>query len=123
MTPSTSTPDASPASASAPPTPSLEVVLTGLHLDIDPAVRELAQTKLDKLPRYYDRVSKVEVTLSPYDRHACQAELIAHVDGHEHFVAKAQHDEPAACIELAVDKLARQLHEYKEKRRNKKHAV
>ncbi|MEM7681465.1 MAG: ribosome-associated translation inhibitor RaiA [Planctomycetota bacterium] len=101
--------------------PALELTIAGRHFEVTEAFRSHLEEKAAKLPRFYDRVSKVEAVVEPVDGHTHTVELIAHVDGHEHFVAKSQHDEALGAADLAVEKLIRQLHDYKEKRRNKKH--
>ncbi|MEM6750063.1 MAG: ribosome-associated translation inhibitor RaiA [Planctomycetota bacterium] len=101
--------------------PELTVTVAGRHFEVTDAFRAHVEDKAAKLPKFYDRVSQVEAVVSPVDGHAHEVELIAHVDGHEHFVVTARHDEPLGAADLAVEKLTRRLHDYKEQRRNKKH--
>ena len=39
----------------------MEIVVTGRHMDITPAIREYATEKVSKLPRYFDRIQSIEV--------------------------------------------------------------
>ncbi|MCC6681519.1 MAG: ribosome-associated translation inhibitor RaiA [Phycisphaeraceae bacterium] len=100
----------------------MEVTVTGKHIDITDSIRQYAQEKVGKLPKFYDRITSVQVIADRYDSHRFQVELIAHVDGHEHVVASSQHDDLYACLDETVDKMGRQLHDLKDKLRNhKKH--
>lgn len=99
----------------------MDVKVTGKHLDITDAIRAYAQDKASRLSRFYDRLSTIEVLADKHDSHQYKIELIAHVDGHERFVASHTGDDLYACIDDTAAKMERQLHDYKEKRRNHKH--
>ena len=101
----------------------MEIIVSGKHVEITDSIRAYAMEKAGKLPRYYDRISTVEVLADRSDRHTYEIELVAHVDGHEHFVATGRHDDLYAAVDAAADKLTRQIHDYKERRRDsKKHS-
>ncbi len=98
----------------------MEIKISGKHVEITDAIREYASGKVDKLPRYYDRVQSITVVL---DRHAerMEVEIIAEAERHEPFVARTAGHDLYACIDEAVDKIERQLTDHKEKLRNRKH--
>lgn len=100
----------------------MDVKLTGKHIDITDPIRRYAEEKTARLPKFYDRVQSVEVVVDRNDSHRYKLEMIAHVDGHEHFVATVKGEDVYGCIDQVVDKLERQLHDYKEKRRDQKRA-
>ena len=100
----------------------MEVTVTGKHIDITDPIRQYAQEKIGRLTKFYDRITSVQAIADRYDSHRYQVELVAHVEGHEHFVATAQNDDLYACLDETVDKMGRQLHDYKDKLRNHKHA-
>lgn len=93
----------------------MDITVTGRHLDITDPIRTHATDKAGKLTRFFDRISKVEVVLGNKDKHTYDVELIAHVDGHEHFVAHGQHEDLYAAIDDAEHKLERQLADHKDK--------
>ncbi len=99
----------------------MDVIVTGRHIEITPPIRAYAEEKVSRLPRYYDRVNEIEVVADRHDSHRFAVELIVHVDGSEHFVAKGAGEDLYACIDETTDKMERQLHDHKEKRRNRKH--
>lgn len=100
----------------------METIVSGKRVEVTPALRTHAVQKTSRLPRHYDRIQRVDVLLDKHDSHAFEAEVIAHVDGTEHHVSKAHHDDLYACINEAVTKMERQLTTIKEKVRDaKKH--
>lgn len=93
----------------------MDILITGRHLDITDPIHDYTHDKAGKLSRYFDRISKVEIVLAHETKLNYDAEMIAHVDGHEHFVAHGQHEDVYAAIDLAESKLARQLTDHKDK--------
>lgn len=99
----------------------MEITVSGRHIEITGPIREYASEKVAKLPRYFDRVSMIEVVVEKRDHRLFDVELIVHADGHEHFVAHGNGDDLYACVDQAVDRMERQLTDHKEKLRNRKH--
>ncbi len=97
--------------------------VTGRHIEITDSIRTYATDKTAKLTRYFDRISQIEVVAGKTDQIHYDAELIVHVEGHDHFVAHGKGEELYACIDEAVNKMERQLTDHKEKLRNRKHPV
>jgi putative sigma-54 modulation protein len=98
----------------------MEIIVTGRHLEITDAIKKFATDKVSKLPRYYDRVQRISVIAAKKDR-AYDVELIVDVEHHEDFVTHVSGDDLYAIIDLAVDKAERQLTDFKERTRNRKH--
>lgn len=99
---------------------SLEISVTGRHLEITDAMSEFAREKVSRLQRLYDRVEAIDVVV---EHHAQQfrTEIVLRT-GHKHtFVAQVEADEFHKSVDLAIDKMERQLREHKEKLRNRKH--
>lgn len=101
----------------------MEVTVTGKHLEITPAIREYAQSKANKLPRYFDRVQSIEVIADRGEHHHYKVEYIVHAEHHDAFVARGRHEDLYACIDQVFDKMERQLTDFKEKLRNRKHSA
>lgn len=97
----------------------METRISGRHLDITPAIKEYASTKVAKLPRYFDRVQLIDIIAGKQERHGFEVEIIVQAEGHDRFVGKVKHDDLYACIDGAVDKLERQLTDHKEKVRKR----
>jgi putative sigma-54 modulation protein len=101
----------------------MEIIVSGKHLEVTEAIRQYATDKAQRFPRYYDRVASVEAVIDKPDSRHFGVELIVHVDGHEHFVASGTNVDLYAAIDETSSKIERQLHDYKEKLRNKKHTA
>ena len=98
----------------------MQVTVTGRHMGVSDSLREYCETKAERLARYFNRVREVEFILDGFDgRH--EVEMIVHADGAGPFVAKYQHDDAFAAVDLALDKVERQLRDHKERVRNRKH--
>ena len=93
----------------------MNITVTGRQFEVTDAIREFAHEKAGKLTRYFDRISRSEVILGRKDNHTYDVEIIAHVDGHEHFVAHGQHEDLYAAIDEAEHKIERQLRNHKAK--------
>ena len=95
--------------------------ITGKHIEITDAIREHAQEKVDKLPRYFDSITQIEVLVEGNEGGKQCVEVIVHAEHNDFLVAKEVGDDVYACIDLAIHKLERQLRKAKEKQRNHKH--
>lgn len=100
----------------------MQVTITGRHMPITEAIEQHAQEKAGKLSRYYDKLAKIEIVVDKAeDQRNYNVEFIAHVDGQDHLIANASHEDLYHGIEHAVQKMERQLTDIKEKLRNRKH--
>jgi putative sigma-54 modulation protein len=87
--------------------------LTGIHLDITPAIRAYVVAKLDRVTRHFDQVIDVNVVLS-VDKLRQKVEANVHVRGKDLHAESIEPDMYAA-IDCLADKLDRQVVRYKEK--------
>ncbi len=87
--------------------------LTGIHIEVTPALREQVTSKLDRVIRHFDHVISTHVILS-VDKLEQKAEVTLHVKGKD-FFADATHEDLYAAIDLLADKLDRQIVKHKEK--------
>ncbi len=94
--------------------------ITGKHFDITDEIRDHAQERTEKLPRYFDGINQVEVIIEGNGSDP-GVEVIARGEHGNIFVATESGDDTITCIDLAVHKLERQLRRKKEKQRNNKH--
>jgi putative sigma-54 modulation protein len=95
--------------------------ITGKHVEITDAIRNHAEEKTAKLPKYYNSVNQVEVIIDGGDGSDAIVEVIARAEHSNVFIAKESGQDTYACIDLAVHKLERQLRRKKKKQRNNKH--
>jgi putative sigma-54 modulation protein len=87
--------------------------LTGVHLDITPAIRAYVVSKLDRVNRHFDHVIDVTVVLS-VDKLRQKVEANVHVRGKDLHAEAVAPDMYAAIDDLA-DKLNRLVLKHKEK--------
>lgn len=97
----------------------MDITINGRHMPVTEAIEQHAREKAGKLSRYYDRLAKLEIVIAKADdqRHF-DVEFIAHVDGQDHLVATASHEDLYHGIENTVKKMERQLTDLKEKLRS-----
>lgn len=96
----------------------MRIDVIGRNLEITPAIQTHAETKAGKLPRYFDGVLAITLTISKDDHHkhgSFDVELLIDVQKHEDFVSKAHGPNVYALIDEVVDKGVRQLTDFKEK--------
>jgi len=87
--------------------------LTGVHLEITPAIRAYVVAKMDRVTRHFDHLIDVNVVLS-VDKLRHKVEANVHVRGREIHAESIEPDMYAAIDSLA-DKLDRQVVRHKEK--------
>ena len=92
--------------------------ITGKRFEITEAIRNYAEQKTSKLPRYYNSVNKIEVII---EGGINTVEIIASAEHNKVFIAEETGQDVYACIDRAVGKLERQLTRKKEKERDNRH--
>jgi putative sigma-54 modulation protein len=93
--------------------------IVGHQLEVTPAIRGHVTGKLQRIKRHFDHVLDVRVTLSA-SKLGQKAEVTLRVPGKEIHYACEQADLYAA-IDLLVDKLDRQVLEYKDRHSGRPH--
>jgi putative sigma-54 modulation protein len=82
------------------------------------AVKEYAESKIAKLPRYYDNVQSAEVVLDMEAEHAV-VEMIVTARRKATFVATHRGEDMYASIDLCLDKITEQLRRHKDRVRDR----
>ncbi len=96
------------------------VTVSSRHMAVSVPLKEYAQTKASKLTKYYDRISEIEVVIDDETKEM-KVEMIVSADHNHRLVAHHSDGDAYACIDSCVDKLERQLTDYKKLTRNRKH--
>ncbi len=93
----------------------MRITFTARHFKSSERLKEHAIAQVEKLKRYYDGILDIEIILD-YIKQQQVAEIIAKVYGTRLTVVEKSED-MYKSIDLAVDKLERQLKRYKGKLR------
>ncbi|MFQ5824640.1 MAG: ribosome hibernation-promoting factor, HPF/YfiA family [bacterium] len=94
----------------------MRINFTARHFKAPEKLKEYAEKKVQRLKRYYDGIIDCEIILD-YEKLNQVAEISAKVYG-QRLVAIEKSEDIFKSIDLAVDKLERQLKKFKEKLRN-----
>ncbi len=98
----------------------MQIQLTARHVEVTDDVRKHIQEKMDKLPRFYDRIHEVEVVLD-HQSEQFSVEIIVRTDRRHTIVVSETGPDTFALVDVLTDRLERQLTKHKEKNRNHKH--
>jgi putative sigma-54 modulation protein len=92
----------------------MNVIVTGRHLEITPAIRKYAEEKVGKFVRYLSDITEAVVTLSVEKKYRHKVEVLLKVNG-VLIQAESVTDEIYSAIDEVSEKLERQIKKYKEK--------
>ena len=84
------------------------------HGHVSDATRAMILEKLEKLPRLYDRVSSIEITVDLEHRDHPVVDLKVSSKKHD-FVAAGKAEKLLAAVDAVIDKMEQQLRKHKEK--------
>jgi len=98
----------------------MEIKISSKHMELTKAIEEYASGKIQKFPRYFDRVQQVVVVIDKA-KNGYTVEIITDVERHDSFIASSTHEDLYACIDLGIDRSVRQLKDHKSKLRDNKH--
>lgn len=91
----------------------MQMNITFRHLDPIDSLKNYAREKVDRVNKYLDRTTEAHVVLS-LERHLHHADITIH-SGTYVLRGKEKSEDMYASIDLAMDKIERQLKRYKEK--------
>lgn len=94
--------------------------ITGKHIEITEAIRQHAEEKTSKLPRYYNSINQIEVVVDGREGGSMSVEIIARAEHSKVFVGTEKGTDAYQCIDMAVHKLQQQLSKAKRRERDNK---
>lgn len=96
----------------------MNIQITARNIDLTDAIREYAEKKVSKLEKYFDHITEASVLLE-VQKNVHTVEVLLSAKGV--FMKGLEKSEDLyASIDLAVDKIEKQLVKYKEKLKDKK---
>lgn len=93
------------------------ITICAKHMELTEALTNYIKSKVGKLPRFFNGLQQLAVTIerAPIGYHV---EIRSDVERHKDFVCNYRHRDLYACVDLAVDRGARQLSNYKDRIRH-----
>ena len=98
----------------------MRIDVSARGMDLTDSVRGYAEEKAERLPRYYDGVEQILVVVEHEGSGRFSTEFRVDAEKHDTFVGLASAGSAFASIDLSLDKVARQLKDFKERLKNSK---
>ena len=96
----------------------MNIMVKGRHMEVTDALREYVENKVVKLPKFYDNIQAIEVTLQVEADKPC-VEIVVSARRKNIFVATHRADDMYACVDQCMHKLMQQLRRHKDKVRDR----
>jgi putative sigma-54 modulation protein len=93
----------------------VQIKISARHGHLSEPTQQFIREKVDKLPRFFERLTSIEVTVDLKNETNKQVELLVSAEHKHDFVARASHADILAAMDLVLDKLEEQLRRYKER--------
>ncbi|MDA1231113.1 MAG: ribosome-associated translation inhibitor RaiA [Planctomycetota bacterium] len=98
----------------------MQVAITCRHGSIRPELREYITRKAEKLIKYLDTVSEIDVTIE-FEGPRVAVEMLVEIDGYHTIVAHVEGEDTGAAFDKTLHKMEQQVHKHKEKHRDHRH--
>ena len=106
--------------------PSVPVIVRGVHLTLTEALRAYAESKSARLAHHEERILRIRIDIEHYDTRATSARFTAkghvEVSGND-LIASETADDAYKAIDFLVDKLDRMIRERSRVRRDRRNNV
>lgn len=96
----------------------MNIIVKARHMDVTDAMREYVESKVAKLPRYYDSIQTVETILEMEADHAV-VEMVVTARRKATFVATHREEDLYASVDQCLQKISEQLRRHKDKVRDR----
>jgi putative sigma-54 modulation protein len=93
----------------------VQISISARHGHLSESTQSKITAKLEKLPKYFERLTAVELTVNLEHRDAPSVDLRVSAEHKHDFVATEQAADLLAAVDCAVHKIEQQLRKYKEK--------
>ena len=95
----------------------MNITIKARHMEATEPMKQYAESKAAKLPRIFDDIQSIDVTL---DIEADQAmvEFVVQARRKHTFVASDRNQDMYACVDGCLNKISQQLRRHKDKVRN-----
>jgi putative sigma-54 modulation protein len=93
----------------------VQVNISARHGNLSPATQEKISEKVERLKRFFDRLTSIQVTVDLKHRESVEVELKVSAEHTRDFVATEAATELFAALDRVVRKIEQQLRKHKEK--------
>jgi len=93
----------------------VQISISARHGHLSEATQAKITARLEKLPKYFERLTSVEMTVNLEHREAPSVDLRVSAEHKHDFVATECAGELMAAVDCAMHKVEQQLRKYKEK--------
>ena len=103
----------------------MHMKISARHGHLSPETQEFIQTKAEKLPHIYEKLTSIEVTvdIKKNDKDEYFTEFLVAADHKHDFVGSAFHKDIGHAAEQALHKVEMQLRKHKERIHGHKHIM
>lgn len=98
----------------------MQITVTGRHVKVTDDVKTYAKEKAEKLLRFYDRIQAIEIILD-HQADEFTVEILVNAGARNEFLGKGSGPDTFGIIDVASDKVERQITKHKERFRNRMH--
>jgi putative sigma-54 modulation protein len=96
----------------------VNILVKSPHMAVTETIRQQVEGKVAKLPRFYDSVQTVEVTLNQ-EAEKSSVEIVVTAKRRATFVARHRDDDMYAALDQCLHKITEQLRRHKDKVRDR----
>jgi putative sigma-54 modulation protein len=93
----------------------VQIDISTRHGHVSEPTQAKITTKVEKLTRFFDRISSIEVTIDLERREVPSVDLRVSTKHKHDFVATSRSDSLMAAVDNVVEKMEQQLRKYKQK--------
>ena len=93
----------------------MQIKISARHGHLGEATQQFIREKAEKLLRYFERLTLIEVTVDLSNEQQKRVEFVVSAEHKHDFVASESNPDILAAVDLVVDKLERQVRRYREK--------
>ncbi len=99
----------------------MQINFSSRHVEVPEEIKDYAHEKAGKLHRFFDRIQSINFVIEN-EGDLFSVELLVNAGAKHEFMGKETGDDAQKLIDATIDKVERQLRDYKEKLKSHKQA-
>jgi len=97
----------------------VNIVVEARHMEVTDAMRQYVESKVAKLPKFYDSIQSIEAILD-IEAEQPVVEVVVTARRKSTFVARHRAPDMYACVDQCLDKITQQIRRHKDRVRDRK---